>query len=304
MAERPLKNIPASVHRRLLNLARETNRPFNEVLQYFAIERFLFRFSRSSYANQFVLKGAQMLQAWNAPLARPTMDIDMLGRVLNSPENLESIIRDCAGVEVEPDGIEFVPASVTSEVIVKDREYQGVRLRVRGLLGKIKLTVQLDFGFGDVVVPEPIWIELPDLLGLGAPRLLGYTPESAIAEKFQAMVALDIANTRIKDFYDIWALSRTLEFEGAVLARAIEATFNQRSTPLPTEAPRALTEEFSLAADKQTLWRAFLRKGRLEADDKQLGEVVTELRKFLMPPTIAAATAESFKKKWRPSGWN
>lgn len=173
MADRPLKNIPASVHQRLLNLARETNRPFNEVLQYFAIARFLFRFSRSSHANQFVLKGAQMLQAWKAPLARPTMDIDMLGRVPNSPENLKSVVRDCAGVEVEPDGIEFDPAIVTSEVIVKDKEYQGVRIRIRGLLGKIKLTVQLDFGFGDVVVPEPIWIELPDLLGLGAPRLLG-----------------------------------------------------------------------------------------------------------------------------------
>ena len=303
MADRPLKNIPASVRQRLLNLARETNRPFNEVLQYFAIERFLFRFSRSSHADQFVLKGAQMLQAWKAPLARPTMDIDMLGRVPNSPETLESVVRDCAVVEVEADGIEFDPASVTSEVIVKDREYQGVRIRIRGLLGKIKLTVQLDFGFGDVVVPEPIWIELPDLLGLGAPRLLGYTPDSAIAEKFQAMVALNTANTRIKDFYDIWTLSRTLEFEGATLARAIAATFNRRSTPLPKEAPAALTEEFGEDAGKQALWKAFLRKGRLDADSKTLGEVVTELREFLMPPTIAVTASEPFKKKWRRSRW-
>jgi len=165
------------------------------------------------------------------------------------------------------------------------------------------LSVQLDFGFGDVVVPEPILIELPDLLGLGAPRLLGYTPDSAIAEKFQAMVALDTANTRIKDFYDIWTLSRTLEFEGATLARAIEATFNRRSTPLPKEAPVALTEEFSEDAGKQALWKAFLRKGRLDADSKTLAEVVTDLREFLMQPTMAAMAAEPFKKKWRPSRW-
>ena len=94
MPERPLKNIPASVHQRLLNLARETKRPFNELLQYFAIERFLFRFSRSEYADRYVLKGAQMLQAWNAPLARPTMDIDMLGRGPSTIDALENVIRE------------------------------------------------------------------------------------------------------------------------------------------------------------------------------------------------------------------
>jgi len=181
MTSRPPTNVPASVHQRLLNLARQTNRPFNELLQYFAIQRFLFRFSRSAYAEQFVLKGAQMLQAWDAPLARPTMDIDMLGRVSNTVENLEQIVRACATVEVDADGVEFDPQSVRGEVIVKGKAYEGVRTRLRGTLGKIKLNVQLDFGFGDVVVPEPIWIDLPELLGMGAPRLLGYTPESICA---------------------------------------------------------------------------------------------------------------------------
>ena len=164
MTSRPPTNVPASVHQRLLNLARQTNRPFNELLQYFAIQRFLFRFSRSAYAEQFVLKGAQMLQAWDAPLARPTMDIDMLGRVSNTVENLEQIVRACATVEVDADGVAFDPQSVRGEVIVKGKAYEGVRTRLRGTLGKIKLNVQLDFGFGDVVVPEPIWIDLPDHL--------------------------------------------------------------------------------------------------------------------------------------------
>src|SRR5713101_8464361 len=147
MTKRPLRNISASVHQRLLNLARETDRPFNELLQYFAIQRFLFRFSRSPYVEQFVLKGAQMLQAWDAPLVRPTMDIDMLGRVSNTVENIESIVSACATVEVDPDGVAFDPESVRVEVIVKGNEYEGVRIRLRGTLGKIKLTVQVDFGF-------------------------------------------------------------------------------------------------------------------------------------------------------------
>ena len=303
MPKPPLKNISASVHQRLLNLARETKRPFNELLQYFAIERFLFRFSRSEYADRYVLKGAQMLQAWNAPLARPTMDIDMLGRKPSTVPALENVIRDVIAVEVEPDGVVFDLKTVSGEVIVKSADYQGVRIRFKGLLGKIKLNVQLDFGFGDLVVPAPMPIELPDLIGLGAPRLLGYTPESAIAEKYQAMVALDIANTRIKDFYDVWLLSQTIEFDGAVLAEAIAATFNQRSTPLPKEPPIALTKEFGAAADKEALWRAFLRKGRLDAQGKHLNEIVTELREFLWPPTQAALTSDSFRKRWRDGQW-
>src|SRR5215213_7253677 len=288
MTTRPPTNVPASVHQRLLNLARQTNRPFNELLQYFAIQRFLFRFSRSAYAEQFVLKGAQMLQAWDAPLARPTMDIDMLGRVSNTVENLEQIVRACATVEVDADGIEFDPQSVRGEVIVKGKAYEGVRTRLRGTLGKIKLNVQVDFA---------------DLLGMVAPRLLGYTPESAIAEKFQALVALDILNTRIKDFYDIWSLSRGMEFEGAILARAIAATFARRATPLPQQTPRGLTEEFSEDPTKQALWRAFVRKGRLDVESKTLGQVVIELGAFLMPPVIAADSGEPFRKRWRQGKW-
>jgi len=300
---RSLTNIPASIHQRLLNMARETNRPFNELLQYFAIERFLFRFSQSQYCKQFVLKGAQMLRAWETPLARPTMDIDMLGRVTNTFENLERIVSECCTIEVS-DGVIFEAESVHGEQIVKEARYQGVRVHLRGTLGKIRLNVQVDFGFGDVVVPGPVWIELPELLDLGTPRLLGYTPESSIAEKFQAMVIFDIANTRIKDFYDIWTLARTRKFGGATLAEAIKATFKQRETSLPTEAPVALSNQFSGDMGKQALWKAFLRKGRLDTEGETIETVVSYLRGFLMPPTIAAATDLSFDKQWiHPTGW-
>jgi hypothetical protein len=296
-------NLAASVHQRLLNLARTSNRPFNELLQYFAIERFLYRFSLSSYKEQFVLKGAQMLRAWESPLARPTMDIDMLaGQTANSIENLERIVRECCEIKVD-DGVLFDTASLRAETISKEAEYQGVRIRVRGTLGKIILNVQVDFGFGDVVIPRPVPTELPQLLDLGAPRLLGYTPESAIAEKFQAMVALDISNTRIKDFYDIWSLSRVREFDGRVLAAAISATFRRRSTPLPPGAPLALTDAFSEDQAKQSLWQAFLRKGRLDAEGKSLTAVVGEIRDFLMPSIAALNAGREFRGSWRGGRW-
>jgi hypothetical protein len=296
-------NTPASIHQRLLNLARASDRPFNELLQYFAIERFLYRFSLSTYKEQFVLKGAQMLRAWEAPLARPTMDVDMLaGQTANTVENLERIVRECCGIEVD-DGVLFDADGVRGEAISKGAEYQGVRVRVKGTLGKIRLSVQVDFGFGDLVIPQPVQTELPQLLDLGAPRLLGYTPESAIAEKFQAMVTLDIANTRIKDFYDIWSLSRVREFDGETLAAAIRATFERRSTPLPGGAPRALTEAFSEDRAKQALWQAFLRKGRLDAGGKSLTAVVGEIRDFLLPPVGALYAGREFRGRWKDARW-
>jgi hypothetical protein len=164
--------------------------------------------------------------------------------------------------------------------------------------------VQVDFGFGDVVIPRPVPTELPQLLDLGAPQLLGYTPESAIAEKFQAMVALDIANTRIKDFYDIWSLSRVREFDGRVLAAAISATFKRRTTPLPESAPLVLTDTFSEDQAKQSLWQAFLRKGRLEVEGKSLTAVVTELRGFLMPPVGALNAGLEFSRVWKDGMWS
>jgi len=303
MKDRKLKNVPASIHQRLLNLAREQGRPFNELVQYYAIERFLYRFSQTSHAEHFILKGAQMLRVWAAQLTRPTMDVDMLARVENSIENLVSIVRDCAAVECENDGITFDIENIRGEEIIKDSKYQGVRVIVRGTIGKIQLRVQIDFGFGDVIVPGPAWAELSDTLNMGVPCVLGYSPESSIAEKFQAMIALDIANTRIKDFYDIWTLSRECSFDGEMLKKAIATTFEQRNTLLPQEIPLALTETFSSEPDKEKLWQAFLRKGRISTEGKTLGEVVKEIENFLMPPTLSAANEQHFSLTWSEGNW-
>lgn len=297
------KNLPASIHQRLLNIARDENRPLNELLQYYAIERFLFRLGQLPLRNQFVLKGAQMLRAWtNSPATRPTMDVDLLAKVNNQIENLEQIVRECCDLEIE-DGVVFDSESVRGETIKKDAEYKGVRVLVKGSLGKIRLNVQIDFGFGDLVVPAPVEITLPELLDLGSPHLLGYTPESSIAEKFQAIVALDVTNTRYKDFYDIWLLSRDLEFDGMVLSKALETTFKQRNNPLPGDIPNALTERFTEDENKQKQWQAFLRKNRLD-DSISLKDVVEQIRNFLLPLTSTLINGEVFTKLWSPeTGW-
>lgn len=246
-----------------------------------------------------------MLRAWtNSSLtARPTMDVDLLGKVDNGIENLEKIVRQCCLVEIE-DGVTFDPETVRGETIKKDAEYKGARVFVKGFLGNIRLNVQIDFGFGDAVVPAPIEIVLPQLLDLGSPQLLGYTPESAIAEKFQAMVALDVTNTRYKDFYDIDFLSRNLEFDGAILAAAIETTFRMRQTSLPERLPNALSERFTDDENKRKQWRAFLRKNRLD-DSMGLKETARQIEIFLMPVVYALNENESFTKQWSfASGWN
>lgn len=275
------KNLPASIHQKLLNLARSENRPLNELLQYYAIERFLYRLGKSRHHQNFILKGGQMLKVWNAPLARPTIDIDLLGKMDNSIENLEDIVRECCLIE-SADGVIFDTESIKGEPIRKNDEYQGVRINVKGALGKIRLHLQIDFGFGDAVIPAPIEIELPQLLNAGKPSLLGYTPESSIAEKFQAIVALDLTNTRMKDFYDIWLLTQNLEFDKKILAKAIKETFKRRETDLPDSVPVALTAEFTSDENKQKQWKAFLRKNRLD-EEISLAKVAKKIEEFLMP---------------------
>lgn len=302
MTPRDRANVPASVHQRLLNRARKEGRPLQELLQYFAIERFLFRLGRSPHARHFLLKGALMLRLWDSPLARPTRDVDLLGRRVTSAQALAAIIRECFVEAVPDDGLRLDPETVRAEAIRLAAGYEGVRVRFMLHLGNIRLAMQVDVGFGDSVVPDPTWIEFPTLLDFPAPRLLGYPPESAVAEKFQTMVELGAVNTRMKDFYDVWTLARKREFAGDALARAIAATFERRRTPLPEAPPLALTAEFAEDRGKQTQWRAFASRARLDLGEHKLGEVVALLREFLMPPTVAATRRKSFASFWPAGG--
>lgn len=301
MTKSSFKNIAASVRQRLLNNARETGRPFNEILQYFAMERFLYRLSKSSYSANLVLKGALMLTVWEAPFSRPTMDIDFLGNIDNNIKTITAIVADICSQKVEPDGIIFDLTSIKGEHITEDADYEGVRVRFNGSLGTAKFSMQLDIGFGDVVIPAPASLEYPTVLDLPVPKLRGYSMESTIAEKFEAMVKLGIVNSRMKDFFDIWLLSQQFDFEGKRLATAIDKTFSTRGTDIQSE-PNALTKSFAADPTKVVQWRGFIRKIRLTNVPQDFGEVIGAISIFLKPIAERLAAEKPFEATWRAPG--
>jgi len=298
---RNIKNTAASVHRRLLNKTKESSRPFNELLQHFAIERFIYRLSKSPHADMFILKGALMFSVWSGSGSRPTMDIDLLGRIDNNLEVIVAAMKDACGMDVEADGMSFNAETVTAVRITEDAEYEGVRVRVRGGLGNARVSLQIDIGFGDVIVPGPIKVAYPALLDFPAPELNGYTMESTIAEKFQAMVKLGVLNSRMKDFYDIWMLSRTFDFRGEMLAEAVEKTFENRNTPI-TIAPTVFDPSFVKDGDKKVQWQGFIRKAKLADAPEVFEDVVVAVKVFLEPLVASLAEIRPFRSIWNAPG--
>ena len=294
-----VKNLPASVHGRLLTLAQKRGRPFNELRQYYAIERFLYRLGQSKYAQKFVLKGALLFQAWGLTQYRPTRDIDLLGYTGNEVEGLVQIVRNICTLEVEPDGLVFAADSVRGERITEDADYQGVRVRFQAGLGNARLHLQMDVGFADVVSPAPTSLKYPILLGMPAPRLRGYPPETVVAEKLQAMAFLGIINSRMKDFYDLWVLASRFSFKGASLQKAVSLTFENRGTPIFAEIP-ALMEPFAI--EKQAQWQAFLSRNTLKDAPRKLVEVTYFLHEFLAPVLAATEGNQPFTATWKAGG--
>jgi predicted nucleotidyltransferase component of viral defense system len=304
MTSKPPRNIAASVRQRLTNLSRERNEEFQFVLTRYGLERLLYRLSISPYASQFILKGAALFQLWTGQPHRSTRDLDLLGYGSPSPERLQTIFSEVCSLTVDDDdGLVFSPTTIQAEQIKEDAEYQGIRLRIECRLGNARLALQIDIGFGDAVTPEALSTIYPTLLEFPAPQLRAYPRETVVAEKFQAMVALGIANSRMKDFYDVWTLARQFEFDGTLLRSAIRATFERRQTAIPTIPPLALTAEFANDQSKASQWNAFLKKGKLVETPPPFTEVVELLQKFLMPPTIASSEPLPWRYSWTAQEW-
>lgn len=280
------QNLPASVRARLLNLAQAQGLPFDLVLTRYVLERLLYRLSQSKVAHRFVLKGAMLMMTWFEEPHRGTRDLDLLGFGDPNPEALAQAFREVMAIAAE-DGLVFDVEALRTEPIREDVDYGGVRLKTVATLDRARIPVTIDIGFGDALEPEAVQIDYPVLLDMPIPRIRAYARETVVAEKFQAMVALGRANTRLKDFYDLWALSKSYEFDPERLALAIAATFARRDTVVPTEPPDALTAGFAEDAAKQAQWRAFIRD--IEAAPPDLALVVRELEAFLMPHARRAA---------------
>ena len=338
--KKEIKNIEGSVRARLDNKRKELNIPFLGILRTYAMERFLYRLSKAAFAKDFVLKGALLFTAWNVRERRTTIDIDLLAHYSNQISAIEKAVKEVCIVDVVPDGLRFNTDSVLGAKIKEDADYEGVRVKLTGFLGKSRIPMQIDFGFGDMTYPLPKMIDYPVILDFPAPRLKGYAPETVVSEKFEAMVQLGALNSRMKDFYDIWLLMRRFEFQGEILSEALKRTFAQRKIDLPQGSNLLADEIYDEGSDRQILWKAFLTKSGIidlsstkdaieevntafsraekcrytgfhpvfgkekaskHAPDK-LATIAKEIEKFLIEPLNALNKGIKFSKEWKAPG--
>ena len=301
MTRKPV-NLPASVATRLRNLAaaRKTDMAF--VFRRYAIERLLYRLSVSDHKDKFVLKGAMLFTAWMPDPFRPTQDLDLLGFGDAAVTSVAKTITAVCKTDVPDDGLIFDTNVLKAEPIRTTQDYGGVRVKMMALLGKTRIPVQIDIGFGDAVTPAITDLEFPPLLDAPAPKIRAYPKETVLAEKLHAIVALGVINTRMKDYYDLIALARLFEFDGETVRKAITATFARRGTPLPTETPVGLTDTFANNPHKIALWQAFIGREPLLLHPGDLVAAIEDITALVLPPLMAARAAKEFQKHWKPGG--
>jgi hypothetical protein len=303
--KRAVENIAASIQAKLKNQADESGRSFNEILQYYGMERFLYRLSKTPHANDFILKGGLMFYGLGIPMRRATRDIDFLGTTDYTKRDILSVFRTTMSVSFPEDGVLFDSKTLRLSQTQAAANRGGIRITFVGALGKARMPMQVDIGFSDELASEALSIEYPVLLaGMEKPRLSGYPPESIISEKFYAMVRFSDLNSRWKDYYDIYLLADSIEFESQALIDAIKATFGNRPAKLPDEIPYALRDEFAVA--NQGKWESFLYKSKLQNDTlKDLRVVVNRIRQFLEYPLRELQSgAQAQGKRWSGDiGW-
>ncbi len=299
---RNARNVAASVRQRLLNLSKERGQDFNVVLTQYALERLLYRISKSDYANRFVLKGAMLFVVWSGHSLRPTCDLDLLGYGEYTEEHLKEVFAELCSMPVEPDGLVYSKESIGVATIRVAQEYGGQRVTLDATLENARIPIQVDVGFGDVITPKAETVDYPSLLDLPRPRIQIYPRETVVAEKLHAMVVLGFANSRMKDFYDIYLLAKRFDFDGVILTAAIKATFELRKTPLPPGIPICLTDEFAMDASKIIQWRSFVRRMRSDNIPIELAQIVGFLKEYLSAPLAAAFSSVAWNDRWSSGG--
>lgn len=295
-----VRNMAASVKNRLLSMARQSGKPFQSLLTHYSLERFLFRLSRSPLKEIFILKGGLLLVGMGLPLARSTRDIDFLGLIPGDIDTVGGLIREIGSVELD-DGLVYEFDDFSIEPMAEDAEYPGIRLKFDAWLGKARIPMQIDVGFGDVVIPDAQDMTFPTLLDMEPPVIKAYSVETIVAEKFEASLDLVELNSRMKDFYDIWMLSRAYPFHGSTLQDAIMATCQRRATPLSSQA-LIFSKEFADRSDKQIQWKTFLRKAHTSDTSDEFPMIMDGIGAFLYPVVEVSEKQGRFEKEWLPGG--
>lgn len=295
-------NLPASVKQRLLNLSQQSSVEFNVILTKYALERLLYRISVSRLRDRFILKGALLFWVWKQMLHRTTRDADFLDLESTSLERLSLEFREICELKTEEDGIRFLAESVHAIEVRGHNAFKGIRINLTGMLGKAQVPLQIDIGFGDACVPAAEFADFPVLLDYPTPQLKVSAQETMIAEKFHAAVDLGMRNSRMKDYFDIFYLSREFDFKGKELSQALIATFERQATALPRGTPIGLSLEFSSNPIKKIQWKSFLIQKDVSDFETKFEQVVNGVRKFLMPPTSTSAKGMAFDKYWPAGG--
>ena len=295
-------NLPASIRAQLQAFASAHKVDFQLVLIRFASERLLYRLASSLYGERFILKGAMLFLLWDAASSRTTRDIDLMGFGDSGLDHLQRVFRDICSQSVTDDGLRFIPESVRAETIRGEQEYGGVRIRLYSLLERARIPLQVDIGFGNPPFPDARKVVWPGLLDFPEMQLKVYPPEASIAEKLEAMVRFGIANSRMKDFYDIWWMASHFSFRSVVLVKSITATFRDRQMVIPQPVPLALQEEFYRDPITNAQWNAFLHRVQLNDIPPSFTELGRFLQGFLVPVFKAVPSDDSLKSKWKPGG--
>lgn len=299
------RDMAASVRQRLLDQSRASGQDFQRLLIRYGIERLLYRLSKTAARERFILKGAMLFAAWSDAPFRATGDLDLLGFGDDDVDGARATFADlCEGEPNagEPDGLMFIADSVKVERTREDEDYRGLHVRLEARLKKTRLPILIDIGFGDPIHPAPLDLDYPRLIpDLPAAHIRAYPPESVIAEKFDAMVRFDAATTRLKDHYDIWAISETFPFEAETLTQAIRLTLDGRARPFPAEWPASLTTDFAKRPDKLAQWQAFLNRSAPTLEPPPFPELLERLRSFLDPILLNLSAGEIRERlQWIP----
>ncbi len=295
-----VKNMAASVRDKLLQMARQSGKPFQSLLIQYGLERFLYRLSQSSFKDEFILKGGLLLVGMGFPLARTTRDIDFLGLIKRDSASVSAAIQQIGKLELN-DGIAYEFNDLNIEVMSDDSEYPGMRLTFTASLGKARFPMQIDVGFGDAIIPAAKEMTFPTLLDMEPPVVKAYSIETIVAEKFEAALDLADLNSRMKDFYDMWILSQTYSFQGIALQESIIATCQRRNTALNSSA-EVFTKEFADNSDKRTQWISFLRKNKMLDIPEDFSVIMEEIQNFLQPIAKAIEKGVHIEKTWPPKG--
>lgn len=275
-------NIAQSIQAKLKQLSQAKNRNHQQTLTRYFQERLLFRLSVSKYKNNFFLKGGALIYALEKEVSRPTLDLDLLAKKIKSDTKIvQEIFKTVCSITFPEDGVLFDAEKIEASEIVKDGRYSGIRVKLTASLGQIKQRMQIDIGFGDVIVPAPVEMNYPTLLEMEIPVIYAYSVESLISEKFEAMIDLSELNSRMKDFYDVFRILQKGDFDKDNLQIAITQTCKNRGTILPENHP-LFTKEFAGDNTRNIQWKAFLKKANLD-QSISFEEVMDLIGKELKP---------------------